>query len=148
MDSAQRSLYKSVWKRPVAEIKSAVGKNQYEDWRWCGESKESESGYTYDAGGNVIKGMLMRNGEVKWVRLIEYRNHQRTPQEFGLHYQDGVDQTWLRRWEDEEEDYKCHSHVQHSRQQHFSRKMNDKKVLKKKKRSAWINRKASKKRRK
>jgi len=53
-----------------------------------------------------------------------------------------------RRDEDEKADLGRREHVRSARHKHFSRKMDDKKVLKKKKRSAWINKKASKKRRK
>jgi len=161
MDSAQRSLYKSVWERPVAEIKSAVGKKEEEWWRqWCGKSKEAELGYIYDAGGIPLRGMLMRNGEVKWVRCPElwHRYCSRTPQEPGFRClnarwsydermgfgEEGSDQTWVRRYEEEEEDNERRWRVQQARQNHFARERNDRKVLKKKKRSAWINKKASK----
>lgn len=166
MDSAQRSFYDSVWERPVAEIKSAVGKKEEEWWRhWSSVSELEELGYIYDAGGNPLRGMLMRNGEVKWVRCPElwHRYCSRTPQEpgfrclnapwsyderMGFGEEGGGDQTWLRRYEEEEEDNERRWRVQQARQNHFARERNDKKVLKKKKRSAWINKKASKKRRK
>jgi len=169
MLSAQRSLYDSVWKTPVAEIKSVVGKEKKKEWwnNWCSECPEEAKRHR-DHGHNVVTGWGGCGGKKKvfwiepWPRDWWRAFPRAPPQECAfrclnrpLTYDErmgfgaeGSDQTWLRRFEDEEKDNECRSHVQHSRQKHFSRKRNYKKVLKKKKRSAWINKKASKKRRK
>ena len=160
MLSAQRSLYASVWARSPTKIKSAVGMEKTKEWwrHWRSECPEAAQ-EARDHGYNVLSATTrVSGGKAKRLFWIEPRprDWSRKPQEKAfrclnsrLSYDERMKgQTWVRRWDDEEEDYKCRSHVQHSRQKHFSRKMNDKKVLKKKKRSAWINKKASKKRRK
>ena len=58
------------------------------------------------------------------------------------------DSVWIRQHDDEKADLECRERVHHSRQKHVARNKDDKKVLKKARRSAWINKKASKKRRK
>ena len=71
------------------------------------------------------------------------------PQYFERSDEERLDESvWIRRHDDEKADWECREHVRHSRRKHFSRKTHDKKVLKKMRRSAWINKKASKKRRK
>lgn len=159
------SLFDSVWNRPPTKIKSVVGMEKKKGWNpydWRSECPEAAQVHR-DHGQNVLTGWGGCGGKKKvfWIEPWP-RDCSRTPQEPGFRClnarwpydermgfgAEGSDQTWLRRFEDEETDLKSSEHIRHSRQKHFSRKRDDKKVLKKKKRSAWINKKASKKRRK
>ena len=87
-------------------------------------------------------------------RSVESHSDRSDEDEVPPHYFDRSDEqrldesVWIRRHDDENDDLKCREHLRHSRRKHFSRKTYDKKVRKKMQHSIWINKKASKKRRK
>jgi len=131
-----QSLYDSVWDRrktPAQVVKKTKphrrekGAFEWSMW-WAAQ---------YHGNGSYSERVRFNEGE-----------DEVPPHYFERSDEERLDESvWNRRHDDEKADLECYEHVRHSRRKHFSRKTDDKKVLKKMRRSAWINKKASKKRR-
>ena len=124
-----QSLYNFVWGRQKTPPQVVKKTKQY---------RREKGAEQYHGNGSYSDRVRFNEGEEEMPPLYFERSEEERLDE----------SVWNRRHDDEKAYLERRELVHHSRQKHRSRKKDDKKVLKKMRRSAWINKKASKKRRK